>query len=255
MLFRRCASIRPPAQHSRSWSNSGRYIVGNRRLFTTYYDSQSGMHVSCHNQDEISVHVHARDTAELLHAAQKAGIHGAIMIGSNSVPTTWDAGPEFTIFTQSPLPFPSGQWHPLLDYNDEPEKARRLADQIAAHVSNGTKTAISLLDNSNYVKDPIEVANGVASLIDQTGGGNSILVGYACDVDDVLALCEELVYLDVTGPTMKSRIIVDLTTAADTKQELMEETMSMGINKFVIQGTWLDWFQNYVVELGKGNMP
>lgn len=74
-------------------------------------------------------------------------------------------------------------------------------------------------------------------------------------IDDVLALCEELVYLDVTGPTMKSRIIVDLTTAADTKQELMEETMSMGINKFVIQGTWLDWFQNYVVELGKGNMP
>ena len=198
------------------------------------------MHVSVHNQNEVSVFGHA-NTALEMDSLQRAGMNGAIL--NSDVPIPWNAVPEFLLFTQSLPPYPSGQWHLLVDYSKESTHVGALSDCLLHHVSNGVKTTISLLETINYVRDPIEVASEVASLIDQTAGAKFILVGGSSDVEDIVALCEELIYLDVPGPTIKSRLIVDLTGAIDTNTELMEETISMGVNKFVIQEHWLEWFQ------------
>ena len=50
------------------------------------------------------------------------------------------------------------------------------------------------------------------------------------DSDRIVQICEELVYLDVTGKTVKSRLLVD----ADDDEDVIEETMFAGVNKFVI---------------------
>lgn len=93
--------------------------------------------------------------------------------------------------------------------------------------------AITSDDNS----EPWEIANEVATLIDTTSGtaGNFVWInlnkGSNANADDVLRLCEELSYLDVQGPTMKSRLIVD-TIGGDNN--FVEECMMIGINKFVV---------------------
>jgi hypothetical protein len=224
-----------------------RRCLQQRKLTTTYYDSQSGMHVSVHNQNEVSVFCHANNALEM-DSLQRAGMNGAIL--SSDVLIPWNA-PGFLLFTQSLPPYPPGQWNLLVDYCEESANAGDLSDRLSHYVSNDIKTTISLLDTINYVRDPIEVSSEVASLIDQTAGGNFILVGGSSDVDDIVALCEELVYLDVPGPTIKSRLIVDLTDAVEINTELMEETISMGVNKFVIQEHWFEWFQLKLDDLGK----
>ena len=220
-----------------------------KRFFaTTYYDSQSGMHVSIHNQDEISVFAFVTNTSEL-DSIQKAGMNGAILHANDIIiPKVMDT---FEIFTRFLPPYPSPQWNLVVDYNDESIKGENVLDRLHSCGADGIKTTISLMDSSNYVKDPIEVANGVAHLIDATRGGDFVLIGGHSHVDDVVALCEELVYLDVPGPTIKSRLIVDLSHSDDSKDQLMEETMRIGVNKFVIQENWFERFKDSVDELGK----
>jgi hypothetical protein len=147
------------------------------------------------------------------------------------------------------------------------------------------KTAIAVLDPSNY-SDPVTTANGVANWIDATGKGDFVWVGVDVgsanesetetdvnvDVDDIVQLCEELAYLDVTGPTMKSRLIVDLTHitgcmltndgsssnysnsssgGVEEAEELVEECMRMGVNKMCVEEAHVEWLMEMVKERGK----
>mmetsp|Transcript_3439 Transcript_3439/g.6277 ORF Transcript_3439/g.6277 Transcript_3439/m.6277 type:complete len:213 (-) Transcript_3439:2005-2643(-) len=90
------------------------------------------------------------------------------------------------------------------------------------------------------------------------------------DDDALVALCQELAYLDVTGPTMKSRLVVDASSP-----DQVEECLLMGINKFVLSSSsrsssssiqtdhhdddmaailmqaQLDWLQTVVQDQGK----
>lgn len=49
------------------------------------------------------------------------------------------------------------------------------------------------------------------------------------DTDPVIQLCEELQYLHIPDATIKSRLVVDV-----MGQDIVDETMLLGINKFVI---------------------
>ena len=95
-------------------------------------------------------------------------------------------------------------------------------------------------------KDPISVASDVASLIDSSSSGGFVEVEFiwlhfdylggesSSTPDDVLQLCEELSYLDVMGPTVKSRLVVDLYRSGDAGyyRDVMEECLGIGVNKF-----------------------
>lgn len=215
---------------------------------TTYYDSQSGMHVPIHNQGEISVFSYVTNTSEL-DSIQKAGMNGAILRADDIfIPKDVD---EFEIFSRFLPPYLSAQWNIIVDYNHDSFKNGEQLNRLRSYTSDGLKTTISLLDSPNYVKDPIEVANGVAQLIDATRGGNFVLLGGDSHIDDVVALCEELVYLDVPGPTIKSRLIVDLSHSDESNDQLMEETLRIGVNKFVIRENWSERFQDSVDKFGK----
>ena len=80
------------------------------------------------------------------------------------------------------------------------------------------------------------VANQIASVIDEHGGGDALwLTSSSTDgdpppsPDDILEMCEELAYLDLPGATVKSRLIIDA-----VNEEVVEEVMMFGVNKIVI---------------------
>jgi hypothetical protein len=95
----------------------------------------------------------------------------------------------------------------------------------------GSSTTIALKDTGNSFANPIAMANRVATIIDSTGGADFIWLSANADVDaeDVVRMCEELVYLDLSGKTVKARMIVN-----SSNEEVVEETMFSGVNKFVI---------------------
>ena len=69
------------------------------------------------------------------------------------------------------------------------------------------------------------------------------------DPDDLRSLCEELSYLDVPGPTVKSRLVVKT-----MNEEQVEECLQMGISKFLLPddgGDSLDMIKNTVDSAGK----
>jgi hypothetical protein len=180
------------------------------------------------------------------------------------------------------------------DVNDKDEdeatitnNTASLAELISQHVESrvGTATSIGLFQKYLYEKDPILVAANVASVLDvvgDNGGGllwllppnkepNKQTNGMVDDEDDdaLVALCQELAYLDVTGPTMKSRLVVDASSP-----DQVEECLFMGINKFVLSShshisgnvqmeddvtaaaairmqAQLDWLQRVVQDQGK----
>ena len=115
------------------------------------------------------------------------------------------------------------------------------------------RTSIGLFDAAIYnEQDPVLVANGVASLIDDTGGGSYVLLCPNDDVDvddedDIVALCEEMSYLDVAGPTMKSRLVVSAVS-----DDQVEECLGIGVSKYVVgDASALDRLQAVVEEQGK----
>lgn len=105
-----------------------------------------------------------------------------------------------------------------------------LKKTLKKHIANSTNTTLRL--GEEVCGDYMAVASQLATLIDSTGGANFLWLTppNSADEDDVVELCEELMYLDVAGPTIQSRIIID-----SLKEEVIDETMLTGINKFVIQ--------------------
>mmetsp|Transcript_3112 Transcript_3112/g.3503 ORF Transcript_3112/g.3503 Transcript_3112/m.3503 type:complete len:326 (+) Transcript_3112:99-1076(+) len=91
--------------------------------------------------------------------------------------------------------------------------------------------------------EPIKLANNIASTIDAKGGCDFIWIsskrkagddtpsGNPPDLvaDSMVQVCEELIYLDVAGATIKSRLLVD-----SLNEDTVQDTMFAGVNKFVI---------------------
>ena len=130
------------------------------------------------------------------------------------------------------------------DNNDNSADSSSISENILASTSqHGTATSIGIFNPKYYTdEDPISVASQVATLIDATaeqgGSISKILLAptptVLDDADDMVRLCEELTYLDVPGPTIKSRLIVSSASLGDDVDELIEECMNMGISKFIL---------------------
>lgn len=240
-----------------------------RRLFSgdkTYYDSQSGMHVALHDENEISLYLHlprhgwrsassdgARIELESLEEARKGGFVGVrlqLHIDEQGLLTELSPSePGLTFFCGSPgtqnVAYPDNI-NLLFEYTDSKQTIHR---HVSSHVARGTKTSIGLFDPCYYARDPALVANGVASLMDETGGGDFIWLepDETVDEDELIRMCEELSYLDVSGPTIKSRLVV----AAQTEYQV-EECLNMGVNKFVLEDPFkVNWLRSIVEDQGK----
>lgn len=137
------------------------------------------------------------------------------------------------------------------EFNDN--NAESIAENIRSPMARGIDTSIGIFNPSYYIdQDPISVASQIATLIDTTaekGGGsisNIILCPasyFATQTDEKMKkrdigvygseisfLCEELSYLDVTGPTIKSRLIVSIQDYEDQ----LADCLDMGISKFIV---------------------
>jgi hypothetical protein len=269
---------------------------------STYYDSQSGMEVPINNEDEISVFFDSNsrnnklggphdtktntNSALTMEQIQEAGFQGVLWPppppsrAKDALAKGVDVGVDcFTLFVDSESDLEQIRldhdhvnlvFEYMDDDSDSDSKSKSntssLQKRLAAHVDNGNKTSIGLFDASCYHRDPILVASGVATLIDQTGGGDIIWVLPSTnnendneDVgsegvegeDSIIDLCQQLSYLDVAGPTIKSRLIV---TAQSEYQ--VEECLNIGVNKFVFQHynpntNRVKWFGDMVEEQGK----
>lgn len=232
-----------------------------RKMFSTYYDSQSGLHVAQHNENEISAYGLADEPGGSIESLVGVGFSGVVLPESTTLSNAYSTLPsDFHIFASAPpdhtsaLTPPLDNVHLMLDYNilDDDDAKSLLQESVVAFEDRST--CLALRDESNYGEDPIAVANGVASMMDAT---NNAGINHICllppvsqDAEQVWSLAEELVYLDVPGPTIKSRLIVDLAASAD-KDETMEECLRMGVNKFIVDASDLDWFESTIEENGK----
>jgi len=268
------------------------------------------MHVAIHNEDKISVFAHAEDALNLaflesglkqsnrtqkfqahITSMQNSGFSGSTLANTNKTPFVLndvpEVPPEFSIFIPNLAMVhdtdpPSENIHRVFEYSAGTDDGRlSLTNAISEHVANGTKTAIAIVDHDH---DPILIANGVATLIDNTGGGDTVWLSSnsifssssssnidihtvdletkapttVIDPDSIVTLCEELSYLDISGSTMKSRITVDLdllfvnpTAGGEEEAMVVEECLMMGINKFFVQKERLKWFQEILQRHGK----
>ena len=137
-------------------------------------------------------------------------------------------------------------------HHDDQVVVDDLASILNEHVQEGTSTTISLqhILNNNEIS-PIALANKIATLLDNAGGGRGggdyIWTANTKNADDMIQICEELMYLDVAGKTIKSRLMVDA-----TNEEVVEETMFAGVNKFVIDNDrQIDAIKEIVIDQGK----
>jgi DNA-binding NarL/FixJ family response regulator len=102
-------------------------------------------------------------------------------------------------------------------------------------------------------EDPISVSASIANIIDCTSVSDenenetapyisNILIAppsdtndntptIDCNADNLIRLCEELSYLDVPGPTIKSRLIV---STLNNNEDVIEECLQIGINKYIL---------------------
>lgn len=231
-------------------------LLGTKATTPTFYDSQSGLHVPLHNEEEVSVFLDMTDASvfekdctvykvEALQSPRTVGYKG---VEVPTVPNTKGAAnkllesiassvpfnEDFTVFYPSSrmakIPYPPNV-NLMFEYNDS---LKAMGQRLSAHVAQGTNTTIAVLDPCFYERDPILVASGIVSLIDSTGGGNYIWLApdeETCDEEHVLRLCEELSYLDVEGATIKSRIVVNQSCCSDS---IVEACLAMGVNKFVL---------------------
>lgn len=120
------------------------------------------------------------------------------------------------------------------------------------------RSSIGIFDPKYFLyRDPISIASGVANIIDATVSKGSSISNIildpplpddteCCD-DELVRLSEELSYLDGTGPTIKSRLIV-----AAHSTDCVEECLNIGISKFIVTDKHaLHILRESVVEAGK----
>jgi hypothetical protein len=246
-----------------------------QRSTSTYYDSQSGLHVPVHNDSEISMlwdlsrqpeqesfiphqlykEDSSSDMPDKLQELQAKGVHGLLLPpvtfprdGRNLQTLTHVCPDGFQLFAYlAPQSADHDHVSVLLPYNhgDENDSSTDFEESLKNHVNQGSKTTFMLQLDQLIGKEPIMIANKIASLIDAHGGGDYLWMRLSRGetAEDVLQLCEELAYLDLPGATMKSRLLID---AVD--EEVVEETMMLGVNKFVIDSLDMAALINEVAE-------
>ena len=239
---------------------------------TTYYDSQSGLHVPVHNESEISLflnlcqdntfiprHLYKEDSSSdmpdtLRELQQIHGVHGLVLPPAtfprdarNLQTLSYISPPGFQLFsfiTPSQNSGSNNNISVLVPYehnptttsqdDDDSSSTEQLVASLKQHVKAGLQTTFVLQLNELVDEEPIMVANQIASVIDEHGGGDALWLTMSSTdgdppPDDILEMCEELAYLDLPGATVKSRLIIDA-----VNEEVVEEVMMFGVNKFAI---------------------
>jgi len=159
--------------------------------------------------------------------------------------------PDCTLFVPSPgmkaVAYP-GNINLLVELQDSREIVE---ESISKHLVIGTQTSVGLFDTFYLDQDAIGIATNVASLIDK--GGCSFV--WLCPNEDdfcedtIIELVEQLSYLDVVGPTVKSRLVVRAGS-----EDLVEECLDFGVNKLAVRNfdkTSLDGLRNIIEQKGK----
>jgi hypothetical protein len=107
-----------------------------------------------------------------------------------------------------------------------------LQSKLHGYVQNSIHTTLAVSE-SDFMGDieAITLANNIATMIDSVGGCDFIWLSSKSDVsaDKAVEVCEELVYLDVAGPTIKSRLLIE-----SLNEDVLEDSMFAGVNKFVV---------------------
>jgi hypothetical protein len=231
----------------------------------TYYDSQSGQHVPIHDETRISGYLlsnRKESFQEILDTAASCKLSGALFHARTleddltELSESEIASSLETLFLHLPpsayrnlggsLPknndnnnsaFMPKNINLCLEYtsNDGQTNLDPITHAIQ-QVYSTYGTSIGIFDPTTYTEDPISVAAQVANIIDMTGGCCNILLSPSLnddvsniDTDDLIALCGELSYLDVPGPTVKSRLLVRA-----MNEEQVEECLQMGVSKFLL---------------------
>lgn len=229
--------------------------------FSTYYDSQSGLHLPVHNEHEIKLFLNkshevtstksfipaqfykedaSSDIPDLLQKLKEEGVSGLWLApamfprDTRNLETLENVAPEdfdFLISCPSKIPTPMSRVSILHEFAPDCD-LDILQANLASSVEDGERTVLQVGPEACSTMEAISIANQIATLIDSTGGGNMLLLSPPSefDEDDLVQICEELMYLDVAGPTIKSRLVID-----SRNESILDESMMMGINKFVIE--------------------
>lgn len=235
----------------------------------TYYDSQSGQHVPIHNENKVRGYLLGNNTSkspkDVVQIARDLHLSGSLLpplipqkrdVMDSSVGDTW-------FLHLPPYLYDRLSFDEVIQGNKDVkctnlcfeyvEGGTEKLCSIMQNVKNyyASRTSIGIFDEVCYRQDPILVAAEIANIIDTTGACHYVLLSPddSVDPDDMRSLCEELSYLDVPGPTVKSRLLVN---AMDEEQ--IEECLNMGINKFLLtddDGTRLRMLENVVGMVGK----
>jgi len=226
----------------------------------TYYDSQSGLHVPVHNEKEVSVFLNlskvptspdsfvpaqlykedaSSNMADKLQELVEQGIRGLWLPPARfprdlrNLQTLDNIAPpgfRFFVALESPLDKPLKTLSVLNEFKMHSD-TEKLQEILSSHIESGANTTLRLGQDVSGDSDGMSVANQLATLIDAAGGANYLWVTPhdSADEDDVIELCEEIMYVDIAGPTMQSRIVIE-----SAKEEVVDETMLVGINKFAV---------------------
>ena len=277
----RVVLVSRPQQRSLSTTNKDNY----------YYDSQSGKHVPVHDESHVSLFLPVDDAVEtvtpsLMTSSVQEGFAGIVLHDPNhdiasatfmeslltalqhpqnaNLPKTFqvwvDAATLVKETKDDKLAKQLQQQHFVYrvnvgnpdDKGSAPEEmvARLLVEQqlwsaIVCDVttrSGGTKT------------DPLQLASRVASVVDATGGsGGDYVYLRGTDADDMVRLAEELAYLDVEGPTLKARMVIDVSQLPTQQDmaEVLDECLLAGINKYVVDQSRVASVLDMIKEQGK----
>ncbi|KAG7359193.1 hypothetical protein IV203_015782 [Nitzschia inconspicua] len=247
----------------------------------TYYDSQSGLHIPIHKEQEIRLfldttkrkttasstnddtplfaipqHLYksseeAYEVTDQVQSLLAKGIHGVILPpfqfprdhrNKKALSTLVPSGFRVLYHHHSREETAALQQQPQTATNDDDDDPCSVVlsfhkDNVLNHlekaVQNGSHTTLHMQEGTYSDKDAITLANNVASMIDTIGGCCDFL-WLSCSqtqhAEKLVEVCEELIYLDVAGPTIKSRILMDVVNV-----DVVEDVMFAGVNKFVVQ--------------------
>lgn len=228
-------------------------------LFSTYYDSQSGKHVPIHNDQEVSAFLSTNEvewTPDKLESVARKGVAGLLVDSTATKNNTVLLDMLSQDKLQALLPWSFSKEQDIREKLQDNDNMTLLfqydsQENLAEEISNCMDQKIATAFLCRCDEDALELASGVAQLMDDTGGGKYLYI-VGDDSEQIVQVCEELSYLDVAGPTMKSRLIVDLgQTSMDDGEETVEECLLMGVNKFVVPENQLEWLGKLVQEEGK----
>ena len=267
------------------------------RHTSTYYDSQSGLHLPVHDEKEIRLFLdvtngfnsgagdgdeklpflphrmskdrfEAEEVLEKLHHLIQQGIHGVILPPikfprdvRNLQTLSVVAPPNFAFLLSDsngeenlndgktnavedgilkPQENPSDPaiFSKILNYTggEESQNSLQRCVQKGIHTTISVKEDAYAGDNNEDIK-PIALANNIATMIDATGGCDYLWISsknrsevYTSNISDtIVEVCEELIYLDVAGASIKSRLLVD-----SLNNDMLEDILFAGANKYVI---------------------